>query len=100
MTGKKKACCLKMIFFTCLGSALYIYVGRNWLIVNFDIMLTYWWLLDTEMHMRQSQNTSPVKLERMSAKLPTVRTTNQIHSIELTGYSGRKKRAPLFVSSE
>lgn len=45
-----------------------------------------------EMHMRQSQNPSPVKLERMSAKLPEVRATNQIHSIESTRYSGGKKK--------
>lgn len=63
-------------FFICLSSALYIYVGRNWLIVSLRIMITYWWLLNTRMYMSQPQNTSPVKLEQMSAKVPEVKTSN------------------------
>lgn len=42
-------------------------------------MLTYWWLLNTEMHMRQSQNTLPVKLEHRRTIPPEVKTANEIH---------------------
>lgn len=39
---------------------------KKW-VVNLIIVLTDWWLLNTEMCVRQSQNTSPVKADRIPA---------------------------------
>lgn len=72
----------------------FLYVGRNWLIVNLIIMLTQWWLLKTEMHTRHLK---PSYLSSWSVYVSKVNCcqNSQLNSLKSNnwfGYSGKKKK--------
>ena len=84
-------------------SASYLYVVRLWLIVNLIIVLTYWWLPNTEMYISEFQNTSAVKLEHMPSKLPKSKQPTEFTRLGQTiDYSGEREgdRPHSFISSE